>query len=227
MKDGLWNLLTILVFFVTGIIIFVFGYTFINPSSTLNPLAPPTLPPLLVLPTSTPTLKQLPDLATATERINTPTDSATETLRPSSTPLPTNTSFVLPTATITPTPTSTQTETPTVSPTSEAYQCSIVSIFPELNSVFPPGGDFDGRWTLRNTGTQVWESGVDVVFVSGTRFQSGGDAFDLSNVAAPGETADAIIDMFAPRDAGTYESFWSLRKDNTLFCTLRLVIRVR
>lgn len=230
MKDGLWNLLTILVFFTAGILIILFGYTFLNPHSVLNPLAPPTLPEVLVLPTSTATLKQLPELITPTAT-NTPidaaTESATETLRPSSTPLPTNTAFILPTATITLTPTATETETPTVSPTSEAYQCSIVSAFPEINHQFPPGGDFDGRWTLKNIGTQAWESSVDLVYLSGTEFQTGNDAIDLPAIVEPGDSVELIIDMLAPHDTGTFETTWALRKDGNYFCNLRLVIKVK
>ena len=227
MRDGLWNLLTILVFFIAGILIIVFGYMFLNPNSKLNPLSPPPLPDVLVLPTSTATLKQLPQLLTPTGLPATATESITETLRPSSTPLPTNTAFVLPTATITPTPTSTETETPTVTPTSEAYQCSVVSAFPGNNQVFPPGGDFDGRWTLKNIGAESWDSGVDLVFVSGTKFQTGGDAFDLHQEVDVNNSVDVIVDMLAPRDAGTYESNWSLRKGSTYFCNLRLVIKVK
>ncbi len=227
MKDSFWNLLTILVFFVAGILIFVFAYTFLNPNTSFNPLAPPPLPEVLVLPTSTATLKQLPELITPSLQPMTATENITETLRPSSTPLPTNTSFVLPTATITPSPTSTETETPTVSPTSEAYQCSIISSFPEINQVLSPGVDFDGRWTLKNVGNNHWDSGVDLVFVSGTRFQTGNDAFDLPSEVDVDNSVDVIVDMLAPRDAGTYESYWSLRKDGTYFCNLRLVIKVR
>ncbi len=227
MKDGLWNLLTILVFFTAGILIILFGYTFLNPQSVLNPLAPPKLPDVLVLPSSTPTLKQLPELITPTVMLDTPTESATETLRPSSTPLPTNTAFILPTATITLTPTATETETPTVSPTSEAYQCSIVSAFPEPNHQFPPGGDFDGRWTLKNTGTQTWESGVDLVYISGTKFQTRGDAVDLPSIVDPSNSVEVIVDMLAPHEPGTYETNWALRKDGNYFCNLRLVIKVK
>ncbi|OJX40575.1 MAG: hypothetical protein BGO78_06220 [Chloroflexi bacterium 44-23] len=227
MRDGLWNLLTILVFFIAGILIIGFGYMFLNPNSKLNPLSPPPLPEVLVLPSSTATLKQLPQLITPSRLPVTATESVTETLRPSSTPLPTNTAFVLPTATITSTPTATETETPTVTPTSEAYQCSVVSASPRMNQEYPPGGDFDGRWTLKNIGTESWDAGVDLVFMSGTRFQTGPDAFDLPQEVDVNNSVDMIVDMLAPRDAGTYESNWALRKGSIYFCNLRLVIKVK
>lgn len=226
MRNGFWNLLTVLAFLAALVVILIFGYIFLFPDSFLNPLAPPPLPTQLTLPTSTATLKQLPQINTPTQLDEMPTDVNTSTPKPSSTPLPTFTSFVLPSATITPTPTNTTTSTPTASPTSAAYQCLVVSTFPALGATYTQGGDFDGRWTIKNVGTEVWEAGVDLVYMSGTKFQASQDAVDLPNAVANGASVEVIVDMFAPRDPGTYETFWSLRKDGTYFCELRLVIKV-
>jgi hypothetical protein len=226
MRNGFWNLLTVLVFLAALVVILIFGYIFLFPDSFLNPLAPPALPTQLTLPTSTATLKQLPEINTPTQLAELPTDVNTSTPKPSSTPLPTFTSFVLPSATITPTPTNTTTSTPTASPTSAAYQCQVVSTFPALGATYPHGGDFDGRWTIKNVGTEVWEAGVDLVYMSGTKFHPGPDAVDLPSAVANGASVEVIVDMFAPRDPGTYETNWSLRKDGTYFCELKLVIKV-
>jgi len=226
MRNGFWNLLTVLALLAAFGVILIFGYIFLFPDSILNPLSPPTLPTQLTLPTSTATLKQLPEINTPTQLAVIATELNTSTPRPSSTPLPTFTSFVLPSATITPTPTSTETPTATASPTSAAYQCEVVSSFPAAGATFTQGGDFDGRWTLKNVGTEVWEAGVDLVYRSGTKFQAGNDAVDLPNAVATGASVEVIVDMFAPREPGTYETFWALRKDSTYFCELRLVIKV-
>jgi len=227
MRDVIWNLLTILAFVAALIFILIFGFMFVNPGSALNPLAPPTLPAPLTLPTSTATLKQLPQVNTATPMAVVNTAEFSATPKPSSTPLPTNTSFVLPSATITPTPTSTETSTPTASPTSSAFQCEVVSFSPMLNANYPSGGDFDGRWTIKNVGTEVWEANVDLVYRSGTKFQASRDAVDLPNAVSTGSSVEIVVDMFAPREAGTYETIWSLRKDSTYFCEVRLVIKVQ
>jgi hypothetical protein len=228
MKDGIWNLLTVLVFAAVMVFILIFGFTFLNPNSALNPLAPPTLPAQLVLPTFTATLKQLPQINTPTPllSINIPSASSS-TPRPSSTPLPTSTFFVLPSATTTSTPTATPTETPTVTPTSTAFQCEIISSFPSPSQSFPPGGDFDGRWTLKNIGSEVWEDNVDLVYRSGTRFQTHADAVDLPNAVSVNGSVEVVIDMLAPHDTGTYESTWSLRKDSNYFCELKIIIKVQ
>ena len=75
--------------------------------------------------------------------------------------------------------------------------------------------------------TETWEASVDFVYVSGTKFQVNADAFDLSKIVAPEESIDVIVDMLAPRDAGTYETTWALRKDNLHFCqvTLRIIVK--
>lgn len=232
-REGLINILTVLVILAALIICVFLGFLFINPTSVLNPFPPQDLPELIIIPTTTWSPPQLPDivtepvpeviLLTATEQI----------LLPSSTPLPTNTSFVLPTATETLTPTATftatatSTETPTVTPTNSAYQCILTSSYPESGRIFPPGGDFDGRWTLENTGTETWDASVDLIYISGEKFQIYADAVDLiKTTVAPGESTDVIVDMLAPREAGTYETTWSLRKDDLHFCQVTLRITV-
>lgn len=229
MKDTFLNLLTAIVFLATMVIFFLFFAIFNNPYSFLNPLPPPKLPEVLVLPTATATPRSLPDIVTPDEFISEPQEEGpTATPRPSSTPLPTSTSFVLPSATITPTPTATETETPTVTPTSSAYACEIVSSYPAYNQSFPPGGDFDGRWTLKNTGTETWGDIVDLIYISGAKFQTRADAVDLLNASvSPGGSTDVVVDMLAPRDPGTYKAVWRLRRSDTTFCEVTIQIVVK
>lgn len=118
MKDKQWNFLTLIVVLVSGLFGCLFTLIYLNPYVFFNPLPPPVLPELIVLPTSTATLKQLPQLWT-----NTPGPGGQQnilpdgTLRPSSTPIPSSTGFRLPSATPTATNTSTETSTPTVTNT--------------------------------------------------------------------------------------------------------------
>jgi hypothetical protein len=162
--------------------------------------------------------------------------SATNTF----TPLPpTNTPIPSPTP-ITPTPTFTNipptetpppptaTTTPTVTPTRSDFNCQLVSSSPALNQVYPPGGDFDGRWTFKNTGSEVWDRDkVDFLFISGTRFQENVDKLDLTTNVNKGDSMDFIIDMLAPRSAGTYSATWGLKKDDVVFCSAVIQIIVR
>jgi hypothetical protein len=118
MRIRVWDVLAILLLLATVVAIVVFATIFADPTTSLNPFPPPTMPALLVLPTATNTPHVLPPTWTpaATQAV-TPTD----TLAPSSTPIPSATLFVMPfpTITFTPsvTPTETLTPTDTVSPT--------------------------------------------------------------------------------------------------------------
>ncbi len=83
--DFVFNILTILVLMTTVCLAGAFALVYINPYLVINPFPPPTLPPLLELPTSTPTpLILLPPTWTPTL---TPEPTMTQT--PSPTPSPT------------------------------------------------------------------------------------------------------------------------------------------
>lgn len=226
MKNTVLNVLTILALIAIIILCVVFALIFINPQSPINPLPPEELPEVLVLPTATATLRQLPTLEAPTVEIVF-TSTQELTLRPSSTPLPTFTSFVLPTSTITLTPTRTPTETPEASPTSELYQCQVLYLFPN-GATFPPGGDFDGKWTLRNSGKEQWSNEFDWVFIGGDRFQVGADSIDLTQYINPGNEVNFVVDMLAPRQPGSYSAKWALRTNNNLyFCETEITLTVK
>lgn len=226
MKNTVLNVLTILAIIAIMILCVVFALIFINPQSPMNPLPPEELPEILVLPTATATFRQLPTIDAPTVEIVI-TSTQQLALRPSSTPLPTFTSFVLPTSTITLTPTSTATETPTVTPTNDLYQCLILYTFPNGAS-FPPGGDFDGKWTLRNTGKEQWSNDFDWVFVGGDRFQVQADSIDLNSYINPGNEVEFVVDMLAPRQPGTYSAKWALRTNNNMyFCETEITLTVK
>ena len=86
-----WNILTLAVLGLTGIIGLVFLVIFINPSAGINPFPPPTAVPTIVLPTITPTPRYTLPATWTPAPTEIPT--ATPTRRPSMTPVPTNTPF--------------------------------------------------------------------------------------------------------------------------------------
>lgn len=226
MKNTVLNILTILAILAIMVFCIVVAMIFINPRTPINPLPPEELPEILVLPSPTATSLQLPTLEESEPQVVF-TNTIEPTLRPSSTPLPTFTSFVLPTATITLTPTRTPTETPTVTPTSDLYECQVLSYFPN-GATFPPGGDFDGRWSLKNVGKEQWSDEFDWVFVSGDRFQVSVDKIDLTQYINPGNEVQFVVDMLAPRSPGSYAAKWALRTNNNLyFCETEISLTVR
>ena len=178
----------------------------ITQEALLNPSATNTeVPPTEVPPTNTevpPTNTEVPPTAL----VETPTVFVPPTAAP-----------VLPTATF----------KPVFTPTRSDYNCQIASAAPAWNASMSPGVDFDGRWTFKNTGSNVWPmNNVDFVFISGTRFHGDKDVYDLPKDVAKGDSVEFIIDMLAPKEPGTYSATWGLKLDGSLFCvtTIRIVV---
>lgn len=152
-----------------------------------------------------------------------PTTPATPTHTPTDTPVPTATIiFRLSSPTPSRTPTSL---TPTLS--SENYACKVISQKPDIGDVLAPRTDFDARWTVQNIGKKSWDAGsTDYLYVSGDKLHQQ-DAYDLNKTVAPGQQVDIIVDMIAPKKAGTYSTTWNLRVGQNQFCVLQVVIVVR
>lgn len=85
----IWDVLSIVVLLATVVIIIVVFSVFNDPTSSLNPFPPATLPPTIDVPTSTYTPVRLPPTWT-------PIPSVMPTMRPSSTPVPSATPVILP-----------------------------------------------------------------------------------------------------------------------------------
>lgn len=87
-KLNAWDILSILVLLGTIIMVIVMFSIFSDPTSSINPFPPATLPPTIDIPTSTLTPVRMPSTWT-------PTPWVSPTLRPSSTPIPTMTQVVI------------------------------------------------------------------------------------------------------------------------------------
>lgn len=93
--DSVFNLLTVGIIIAILIVLVATAIIFRNPSSPLNPFAPPTLPAQIELPTATSTPRRIADTWTPT---NAPLVTETPTQAPATeTPTP-NSTFALPTA---------------------------------------------------------------------------------------------------------------------------------
>ncbi len=166
-------------------------------------------------PTYTPT--EVPTIT-----VELPTNTA---LPPTNTPLPPT-----PYPTLAP-PTSTPilaTATPSATPTRSDLNCQVISSSPSNYQTMSVGQDFDGHWTLKNTGSNTWDqASVDFSYVSGTKFQTKVDAIDLPATVSNGNTVDVIIDMIAPTNAGNYQATWALREGSVYFCYVNVNITVK
>lgn len=110
--------------------------------------------------------------------------------------------------------------TPTPEPGIEACSDRIAFIMDVTipdDTEIEAGAAFTKTWRLRNDGTCTWEPSYDLVFHHGDHM-SAASAVALTGSVMPGQIMDLSIDMVAPADSGTYQSFWMLRNgDDVLF----------
>ncbi len=161
---------------------------------------------------------------------------------PSLTPSPTITPTV-PTETPSPTPTATvifilSSPTPLVIPTftsissgggtsNENFSCQVTRVSPANGTRFDPRADFDAVWTVRNNGQRNWDrNSIDILYSSGDRIHKV-SGYDLDDNVRVGNSIDVGVDMQAPKDPGTYNTTWVMRRGDDTFCTMTLTIAVR
>jgi hypothetical protein len=154
---------------------------------------------------------------------------ATQTPYPTYTPYPTFTTAptsvvvapTIPVATVKPTIIP-WTLTPTATPA--AYACSVLSVSPSSGSSIAKGSDFDGTFTVQNTGTAQWvSSDMDVVYISGQDSMIKHKAYDMKTSVNAGQSTTFTVDLTAPSDSGSYSVEFELRGGST-FCPMTVSI---
>ena len=158
----------------------------------------------------------------------TPTFTATYTPFPSPT-------VILPTATFAPTLTPTfiyyspvpggtitatgTQPTPTVNADILAVGCNNLAFVRDVTipsgTVLQPNEDFTKTWKVENTGTCSWLNQYTLV-LSGGEYYEGKD-MKIQRVVSSGSWTEFSIPMTAPRDNGTYTSYWRLSDGQDMF----------
>lgn len=100
-------------------------------------------------------------------------------------------------------------------PQPEADPCNKVRFIKDVtipdNTDLEPGQEFTKTWRLENVGTCAWTAGYSLVFDRGDDL-SGPQAIPISvETVEPGDTVDLSVDLVAPPEQGSYQSFWKLR----------------
>ncbi len=200
---------------------------------TNQPASPGGLVPTISLPTNTDVPLGLPPTYTATSAPATVTAEAPAgggavlpTLRPSSTPLPTNTRVVLPTFTAT---TKATLKPGSVGGSSgSGGSCTIVYQNPVDGTVMDKGEDFSTRWTIKNNTQTTWASdSVDLRVIGGERMHFGSSLRDIPYSVGSGGMIDIIIDMEAPDGKGTYTENWGFFQGSKSVCQFFVTIEVK
>ena len=93
---------------------------------------------------------------------------------------------------------------------------------PAAGTKMPKGYDFDGKFTLTNTGSEKWTaSDIDFKYVSGTKFQKYSDAVDLGSDVEKGKSYTFTLDFTAPDTGGNYSATWALVRGSSTLCTVQ------
>ncbi len=179
-------------------------------------------------------------IAQTVDAASTQTAASIPSLMPSPTITPT-----VSTETPSPTPTATvifilSSPTPLVIPTftssggsggggtsNENFSCDVRRVSPANGTRFDPRADFDAVWTIRNNGQRNWDrNSIDILYSSGDRIHKV-SGYDLDENVRVGNSIDVGVDMQAPKDPGTYNTTWVMRRGDDTFCTMTLTIAVR
>jgi hypothetical protein len=84
-------------------------------------------------------------------------------------------------------------------------------------TIVSPGQTFWKTWRVTNSGSCAWDSSYKFVFMDGD-IMGGGYVYSFPGAAAPGQTVDIPIQLYAPQDAGTYTGTWAIEApDKTIF----------
>ena len=167
---------------------------------------------------------------------HTPTRPPTSTATLTKTPLPTSTVlFLFPTdtAVVLPTLPSVGDGKPTKTPNPNEHNykgslaCAVVGKSPSDGTVFKPQKKFTVHWTIKNTGTAAWrKSWFDYQYLGGDKFHDRG-IYDMNYILDPGETIDIKVEMYAPKQPGSYETTWILGTKKNVLCKMTLAIVVK
>jgi hypothetical protein len=68
------------------------------------------------------------------------------------------------------------------------------------------GKEFTKTWTFRNDGDEPWPADTKFVFINGAEF--GELVKEINSEIKPGNTVEIKVNFKAPRNAGTYCSFY-------------------
>lgn len=80
-------------------------------------------------------------------------------------------------------------------------------------TIVSPGASFWKTWRVLNSGTCAWDSTYKFVFFDGD-IMGGGYVYAFPGAAAPGETVDIPVQLFAPSAEGTYTGYWKIQSPN-------------
>jgi hypothetical protein len=97
----------------------------------------------------------------------------------------------------------------TANPCNDSAYVSDVTI-PD-GTIMAPGTSYVKTWAFQNTGSCIWDTNYQLVFVSGDLM--GGVFTNLTESVAPSKQIQVSVSLIAPETEGTYTGYWRLADD--------------
>ena len=145
------------------------------------------------------------------------TRSAGLNSQPTATSPQTNTLPALPTATVqapVEPPAATQTPKPTSGPATSGDAASFVADITVPDDTYAaPGDKFVKTWRIKNTGTTTWTPAYSLAWVQGEKMGAP-DRIPIPKQVRPNEEVDISVDLTAPAQAGTHQTFFRLQNES-------------
>lgn len=107
------------------------------------------------------------------------------------------------------------------------YGCTLVRQSPADYTKMQSRQDFDMSWTVQNTGLRMWHTNYTTfAYMGGSKMQTYGNSYGISNDVAVGKRTTLVIDMSAPKAKGLYTTVWGMYSGAKAFCRVTLIIVV-
>jgi hypothetical protein len=182
--------------------------------------AAPTTNPELILTAANQTAEAMvtqifastPSATPTTPTTPTPTYDAVQTLAA-------QTAFAMQTQAAGLTPSPTQTSATTLIPPggpSGDRSIYIADVTIPDGTVIAPGAAFKKTWKLQNAGSSTWTTSYSLAFISGEKMGSV-TSVPLAQSVAPGAQIEISVDMVAPTNPGSYQSYWKMKNASGQF----------
>ena len=110
-------------------------------------------------------------------------------------------------------PVATMTAVPTIEPDPCLYATYVSETISD-HTVFGVNDPFTKSWTLRNTGTCVWNTGYRISYMGCGDQMSPYDHVHISKETDPGECIKIDVPMIAPAVVGTYSGCWQMETNH-------------
>lgn len=144
------------------------------------------------------------------------TRSAELNPQPTATPLQTNTLPPLPTATVqapVEPPAATPTPRGTSAPSTSGDAATFVADVTVPDDTYAaPGDKFVKTWRIKNTGTTTWSPAYGIVWIQGDKMGAP-DRVPIPKEVRPNEEVEISVNLTAPTQAGTYQTFFRLQNE--------------